>query len=100
MAYTNFAYFFRPHRTTDWFKWYGRQYFHGKWKSQAARDYIIRKWVAEMKSNWNRLESLRKQSGAYPRKIPTGNIAMSINHFDPDKHTAYYNDDVAAGVGL
>lgn len=73
----------------DMFAWYGQQYFSGRWNSKAAQDYLFKKWVGLL--NCNRPI---KRSSCNP------NIAASVNHYDPDKHTAFYNDELAASVGL
>ena len=73
----------------DMFAWYGQQYFSGRWKSKAAQDYLFKKWFGLLKSN-----RPVKRSSCNP------NIAASVNHYDPEKHTVFYNDELAASVGL
>lgn len=74
----------------DMFAWYGQHYFSGRWKSKTAQDYLIKKWVCSLKATARPV----KRSSCNP------NIAASVNHYDPDKHTAFYNDELAASVGL
>ncbi len=73
----------------DMFAWYGQQYFNGRWKSKAAQDYLFKKWFGLLKPN-----------RPVKRSSCNSNIAASVNHYDPDKHTAFYNDELAASVGL
>lgn len=73
----------------DMFAWYGQQYFSGRWKSKAAQDYLFKKWFGLLKPN-----RPVKRSSCNP------NIAASVNHYDPEKHAVFYNDELAASVGL
>lgn len=73
----------------DMFVWYGQQYFSSRWNSKAAQDYLSKKWAGLLKS-----KRPVKRSSCNP------NIAASVNHYDPEKHTAFYNDELAASVGL
>lgn len=73
----------------DMFAWYGQQYFSGRWNSKAAQDYLSKKW-----------SGLLKAKRSVKRTSCNPNIAASVNHYDPEKHTAFYNDELAASVGL
>lgn len=74
----------------DMFNWMGKQCFSCRWTSQPVRDYIAKKWAFYMQC----------QCRPVRKRIRNTLIAPSINHFDPDKHIAYYNDDIMAGTGL
>lgn len=75
----------------DMVAWFGRQLFSGRWKSKAAQDYLIKKWVSSLKA---KARPVKRYTSFNP------NIAASVNHYDPYKHTAFYNDELAASVGL
>lgn len=75
---------------TDMFNWMAKQAFSCRWESQPATDYIAKKMAFY----------LQCQSRPVRKRSRSTFIAPSINHFNPEKHIAYYNDDVMASTGL
>jgi len=98
MAYTNFAYYFRPH---GWIQEHNHRKFylwgqrHGR--SPAARDYCRRKSFDLIIADINEIMARHRVSGYISRPAPSP--AMSINHMR-DGDTAYYNDELATSCGL
>lgn len=98
MTYTNFAYYFRPH---GWIQRHNPRKFY-RWgqkrgRSDAARDYCLRKSLDLVIAEINEIGARHRASGYISRR--TSRPAISINHVR-DTDTAYYNDELAASCGL